>query len=93
MIDFYLLKRKLAIEVDELGYKDRKPEKENTRQKEIEECLECTVIRINPDEKDFSAYDELGKIQAVIDKLKNQKKMKNQKNETALFADQLNQDS
>ena len=71
MIDFYLLKRKLAIEVDELGYKDRKPEKENTRQKEIEECLECTVIRINPDEKDFSAYDELGKIQAVIDKLKN----------------------
>ena len=93
MIDFYLLKRKLAIEVDELGYKDRKPEKENTRQKEIEECLECTVIRINPDEKDFSAYDELGKIQAVIDKLKNQKKMKNQKNETALFADELNQDS
>ena len=93
MIDFYLLKRKLAIEVDELGYKDRKPEKENTRQKEIEECLECTVIRINPDEKDFSAYDELGKIQAVIDKLKNQKKMKNQKDETALFADQLNQDS
>ena len=33
MIDFYLPKRKLTIEVDELGYQDRKPEKENIRQK------------------------------------------------------------
>ena len=33
MIDFYLPKRKLTIEVDELGHQDRKPEKENIRQK------------------------------------------------------------
>ena len=59
MIYFYLSKRKLAIEVHELGHKDRKSERENTRQKEIEKCLGCAFIRINPDEKDFSAYDGL----------------------------------
>ena len=70
MIDFYLPKRKLAIEVDERGHKDRKPETEKTRQKEIEECLGCKFIRINPNEKDFSVHDRFGKIQAFIDKLK-----------------------
>ena len=72
MIYFYLSKRKLAIEVHELGHKDRKSEKENTRQKEIEKCLGCAFIRINPDEKDFSAYDGLDKIKAFIDKLKDE---------------------
>ena len=70
MIDFYLPKRKLAIEVDERGHKDRKPETEKTRQKEIKECLGCKFIRINPDEKDFSVHDGFGKMQAFIDKLK-----------------------
>ena len=72
MIYFYQSKRKLAIEVHELGHKDRKSEKENTRQKEIEKCLGCAFIRINPDEKDFSAYDGLDKIKAFIDKLKDE---------------------
>ena len=72
MIYFYLSKRKLAIEVHELGHKDRKSEKENTRQKEIEKCLGCAFIRINPAEKDFSAYDGLDKIKAFIDKLKDE---------------------
>ena len=72
MIYFYLSKRKLTIEVHELGHKDRKSEKENTRQKEIEKCLGCAFIRINPDEKDFSAYDGLDKIKAFIDKLKDE---------------------
>ena len=62
----------MATEVHELGHKDRKPEKENTRQKEIEKCLGCAFIRINPDEKDFSAYDGLDKIKAFIDKLKDE---------------------
>ena len=39
MIDFYLSKRKLAIEVDELGHEDRKQNKENKRQRELEEHL------------------------------------------------------
>ena len=70
MIDFYLPKRKLAIEVDELGHEDRKQNKENKRQKELEEHLKCTFIRINPDEKDFSAYDGLGKIYKFFDEFK-----------------------
>ena len=71
MIDFYLSKRKLAIEVDELGHFNRDQITENKRQKVLEEYLGCTFIRINPDEKDFSADDGLGKIQTFIDKLKN----------------------
>ena len=66
MIDFYLPKRKLTIAVNELGQieieNDRKPNKENKRQNELEEYLGCTFIRINPDEKDFNVYDGLGKI-------------------------------
>ena len=84
MIDFYLPKRKLAIEVDELGHEDRKKNKENKenkRQKELEECLKCTFIRINPDEEDFSAYDGLGKIDAELEKLKDKiKELKKTKN-------------
>ena len=70
VIDVCLPKRKLAIEVDEPGHKDRKQPKEKTRQKELEEYLKCVFIRINPNEKDFCAYDGLGKIQTFIDKLK-----------------------
>ena len=72
MTDFYLPKRKLAIEVDELGNSDRDQITENKRQKELEKYLGCTLIRINPDEKYFSAYDGLGKIQNFLDKLKDE---------------------
>ena len=74
LIDYYFLKRKLAIEVDELGHKDRDKTKENKRQKDLKEYLDCVYIRINPDEKDFSAYDELGKVQTFIDKSKGKKR-------------------
>ena len=33
MVDLYLPKRKLAIEIDKLGHEDRKQNKENKRQK------------------------------------------------------------
>ena len=62
MTDFYLPKRKLAIEVDELGHFDRDQMTDNKRQKGLEEYLACTFIKINPDEKYFSPYDGLGKI-------------------------------
>ena len=51
LIDFYFPKYKLAIEVDELGHKDRDQTKENKRQKDLKEYLACKFIRINPDEK------------------------------------------
>ena len=66
LIDYYFPKRKLALEVNELGHKDRDQIKENKKQKD-------EFIRINPDEKDFSAYDELGKVQTFIDKSKEKK--------------------
>ena len=65
----------MAIEVDEFAHKDRK-QTIKKRQKELEEYLGCTFIRINPHEKDFSAYDGLGKIQAFIIKDEELKKQK-----------------
>ena len=51
LIDYYFPKRKLAIEVDELGHKDRDQTKENKRQKDLNEYVDCELIRINPDKK------------------------------------------
>ena len=49
-IDFYFLRHKLAIEVDELRHLDRNEEDEMKRQKKkLEEHLKCTFFRINPD--------------------------------------------
>ena len=79
LIDYYFPKRKLAIEVDELGDKDRDQTKENERQKNLKEYLDCEFIRINPDEKDFSAYDELGKVQKFIDKSQEKQNKRSQK--------------
>ena len=73
LIDFYFPKYKLAIEVDELGHKDRDQTKENKRQKDLNEYVDCELIRINPDKKDFSACDELGKIKTFSDKSKEKK--------------------
>ena len=59
MIDFYLPKYKLAVEIDELEHADRDSVNENKRLTEIAKYLDCKFIRINPDKKDFSAYDGL----------------------------------
>ena len=80
LIDFYFPKYKLAVEIDELGHADRDSVKENKRQTEIVKYLGCKYIKINPDEKDFSAYDGLGKIHTFIDKLKDEElKLKDKK--------------
>lgn len=52
-IDLYFPKYKLAIECDENGHADRKPEREAERQKYIETALGATFIRFNPDEEGF----------------------------------------
>ena len=44
--------------------------KENKRQTEIAEYLNCKFITIDPDKKDFSTYDELGEIYRFFDKFK-----------------------
>ena len=61
LIDFYFPKYKLAIEVDELGHKDRDQAKENKRQNNLKEYFDYKFIRINPDEENFYVYDGLKK--------------------------------
>ena len=61
LIDFYFPKYKLAIEVDELGHKDRDQTKENKRQNNLKEYFDYKLIRINPDEENFYVYDGLKK--------------------------------
>ena len=48
LVDLYLQKHKLAIEIDEKGHMDRKKNKR--------------IIRINPDEEDFDVFIGIGKI-------------------------------
>ena len=52
-IDFYFHDHKLAIDVDEKGYKDRNIDHEIQRQKVLEKELGCKFIRIDPDEENF----------------------------------------
>ena len=80
LIDFYFPKYKLAVEIDELGHADRDSVKENKRQTEIAKYLDCKFIRINPDKKDFSAYDGLGEIYKFFDEFK-KREIKNLKKE------------
>ena len=66
-IDFYFLRHKLAIEVDELRHLDRNEEDEMKRQKKkLEEHLKCTFFRINPDKKHFDIFGGLGKIESYV---------------------------
>ena len=61
-IDLYFPKHRLAIEVDEKENKDINQYKEVERENPIKEHFDCKFIRINPDEKDFDMYAEIGKI-------------------------------
>ena len=70
LIDFYFPKYKLAIEVDELGHKDRDQTKENKRQKDLKEYLDCKFIKIYFDEKNFDIYDGFKKILTFINEFK-----------------------
>ena len=63
-----------ALEVDELGHKGRNQTKENKRETDLKDYLDCECIRIDTDEQDFSAYDKLGKVQTFTDKSKEKKK-------------------
>ena len=64
---FYFPKHKLAIEADEKGHKD-KDEHRKVYRKPIEKYFGCKFIRINPDEKEFDMYMDIGKINNHINK-------------------------
>ena len=63
-----------------IDHKDRDQARENKKQKDLKEYLDCKFIRINPDEKDFSAYDELSKVQTFIEKSKEKNKRTQKRN-------------
>ena len=67
-IDLYCHEYKLATEVDELGRADRNINNETERQKALEKELNCVLIIINPDEKDFNIFKEINKIHRHIQK-------------------------
>ena len=52
-IGAYFIKHKLAIEVDQLGYRNRDINQEIQRQKVLEKELGCKFIRINPAKENF----------------------------------------
>ena len=67
-INLYLLNYKIAIECDEFDQIHRDINYEITRQKFIEEQLQCTFVRYNPDDKDFDIALVLNKIYRAITK-------------------------
>ena len=65
-IDLYFPEYKLAIECDENGHRDRKPQNEKNRQKRISKKLNCSWIRYNPDDKHFDIFDVIHNIYEII---------------------------
>ena len=65
-IHTYFPKYKLAIEVEELGHKDRDIDQEIRRQKALEQRLGCEFIRINSAKEKFDVFIEIGRIQNYI---------------------------
>ena len=61
-IDAYFPKYKLAIEIDELGHRDKKRDKEITRENSIKQKLQCKFSGINPDNEKYDADFEINKI-------------------------------
>ena len=68
-IDFYFHKKKLAIEVDELGHADGNVNNEIERQRALERELNCLFIRIDPDAPIFSMLREINKIYRHINQV------------------------
>ena len=65
-IDLYFVDYKLAIECDEFGHSDRNNSYENKRQKYIEDNLDATVMRFNPDNPQFDILDVISDIHYYI---------------------------
>ena len=60
--DFTFKKHMLVVEIDEKVNADTDPDYEKKRQKDLEK-IDYYFIRINPDKKGFSDYEEFGRVQ------------------------------
>ena len=61
-IDAYFPKYKLAIEIDELGHRERNSDEDIIRENSIKQKLQCKFIRINPDKEKYDVDFEINKI-------------------------------
>ena len=65
-LDFYIVDYNLCIETDEHGHQDRDPHAELCRENFIRRTLNCEILRVNPDDKDFSMPSLMGRIVAYF---------------------------
>lgn len=65
LIDFYIHKYNIAIEVDENNHKYRNKEYEQQRELYLKNKLNCVFFRFNPDDPDYNLGDILGKIEHI----------------------------
>ena len=81
-IDIYFSDCFLAVEIDKIGHTERDIIFQEKRQKALEKILGFKFIRINTSNaKNAQDLDhEVGNVQAFIDKFKNKKIKRNQKN-------------
>ncbi len=61
-IDLYFIDKKIAIECDEVGHKDRDQFYEANREKFIKDMLKCKIVRYNPDELNFNIFNVINQI-------------------------------
>ena len=65
-IDLYIPEYKIVIEIDEEGHKDRCVKYERKREQIIQDKLECSFLRFNPDAKTFSLVKCLAELSHAL---------------------------
>ena len=73
-IDIYVIKKFLAVEIDEKGHTDRDLKFEKKRQEALEKKLNCTFCRINTSKENFDIDYEASRIQTFISQFKDKNK-------------------
>lgn len=66
IIDYWIPKYRLAIEIDEHAHNDRDQCHEKKRQADLQVALKCKFVRCNPDDLDFNIFEFLGHIMKLI---------------------------
>ena len=66
-VDLYFIDKKIVVECDEDGHKDRDIEYEQNRENYIKQQLSCTFLRFNPDEPNFKLSSVITKLLYVLD--------------------------
>lgn len=66
IVDYYLPDHGIVIEIDEFNHRGRNVHYERKRQKFVEKHSQCTFIRCNPDDPNFTITKLLAQIYIVI---------------------------